>query len=35
MRSVLENTTLADVVAGRTTDEIDGLLAAPGAWDRR
>ncbi len=35
MRSVLENTTLADVVAGRTTEEMDDLLAAPGAWDRR
>jgi len=35
MRSVLENTTLADVVAGRTTDQIDALLASPGAWDRR
>ena len=35
MRSVLEKTTLADVVAGRTTDEMDDLLAVPGAWDRR
>jgi len=35
MRSVLENTTLADVVAGRTTEQMDALLARPGAWDRR
>jgi Rrf2 family protein len=35
LRSVLESTTLADVVAGRTTADIDALLSTPGAWDRR
>ena len=35
MRSVLENTTLADVVAGHTCPLMDDLLASPGAWDRR
>jgi Rrf2 family protein len=35
LRSVLEKTTLADVVTGRTTPDIDALLASPGAWDRR
>jgi len=35
LRSVLEQTTLADVVAGRTTPNIDTLLQTPGAWDRR
>lgn len=35
MRSVLENTTLADVLAGRTTAHMDDLLAGPGAWERR
>lgn len=35
MRLVLENTSLADVVAGRSTPEVDALLASPGAWARR
>jgi len=35
LRSVLENTTLADIVAGRTTPDVDALLEMPGAWDRR
>jgi Rrf2 family protein len=35
IRSVLETTTLADVVAGRTSATVDALLAKPGAWDRR
>ena len=35
LRSVLESMTLADVVAERTTPDIDALLATPGAWDRR
>ena len=35
LRSVLENTTLADVVDGRTTPDVDALLEMPGAWDRR
>lgn len=35
LRSVLESMTLADVVAGRTTAEVDALLSTPGAWDRR
>jgi Rrf2 family protein len=35
LRSVLESMTLADVVSGRTTPDIDALLAAPGAWARR
>lgn len=35
LRSVLENTSLADVVAGRTSPEVDALLETPGAWDRR
>ena len=35
LRSVLEQTTLADVVSGHTTPDIDALLETPGAWDRR
>lgn len=35
LRSVLENTTLDDVVTGRTSSQIDDLLSTPGAWDRR
>lgn len=35
LRSVLETVTLADVVAQRTTPQIDALLETPGAWDRR
>ncbi len=35
LRSVLETTTLADVVDGRTTPDVDALLDMPGAWDRR
>jgi Rrf2 family protein len=35
LRSVLESTSLADVVAGRTTPDMDALLESPGAWDRR
>ncbi len=35
IRSVLESTTLADVVAGRTSAAVAALLETPGAWDRR
>lgn len=35
LRSVLEQTTLADVVAGHTNKNVERLLATPGAWDRR
>lgn len=35
LRSVLESTTLSDIVDGRTTPDIDSLLEMPGAWDRR
>lgn len=35
LRSVLEQITLADVVAGHLTDDVERLLASPGAWDRR
>lgn len=32
MRSVLENVTIADVVAGRFPDEVTALLDSPEAW---
>ncbi len=35
MREVLENTSVADVVAGRFSADVQNLIAAPGAWDRR
>ena len=35
LRSVLEETTLADVVAGALPDRITELTSAPGAWQRR
>ena len=35
IRSVLETTSLADVVAGRTPAGVETLLETPGAWDRR
>lgn len=35
LRSVLENTSLADVVAGRMAPGVEDLLELPGAWDRR
>lgn len=35
VRSVLEQMTLADVVAGKTSKHVQQLLAEPGAWDRR
>lgn len=35
VRGVLEQMTLADVVAGRFTDEVRALLEVPDAWKRR
>ncbi|MDA3021589.1 MAG: Rrf2 family transcriptional regulator [Actinomycetota bacterium] len=35
MRHVLENITLADVAANELPAEVTGLLAKPGAWQRR
>jgi Rrf2 family protein len=35
MREVLENTSVADVVAGHFTKDVEALIAVPGAWDRR
>ncbi|MEZ5185245.1 MAG: Rrf2 family transcriptional regulator [Candidatus Nanopelagicales bacterium] len=35
LRSVLENTTLEDVVTGHRSDAMATLLNTPGAWDRR
>ena len=35
LRSVLEQMTLADIVAQHTPADIDALLESPGAWDRR
>ena len=35
LRTVLEQVTLADVVSGQLPDTARGLLAEPGAWERR
>jgi Rrf2 family protein len=35
LRTVLEQVTLADVVSGQLPDAARGLLAEPGAWERR
>lgn len=35
LRSVLETTTLADIVAEQTSADIEELLKLPGVWDRR
>ena len=35
MRHILENITLADVAANKLPAEVTGLLAEPGAWQRR
>jgi Rrf2 family protein len=35
LRTVLEQVTLADVVSGQLPDRARGLLAEPGAWERR
>jgi Rrf2 family protein len=35
LRTVLEQVTLADVVSGELPDTARGLLAEPGAWERR
>ncbi len=35
LRSVLEQVTLDDVVSGQLPDTARGLLAEPGAWERR
>ncbi len=35
LRTVLEQVTLADVVSGQLPDTARGLLAQPGAWERR
>ena len=35
LRAVLEQVTLADVVSGQLPDTARGLLAEPGAWERR
>lgn len=35
LRTVLEETTLADVAAGKLPSEVDRLTKLPGAWERR
>ncbi len=35
LRLVLENITLADVVEGSLPQEVQDMLSAPGAWERR
>lgn len=35
LRGVLENVTLADIVAGELPSEVQLLLSRPGAWERR
>ena len=35
LRTVLEETTLADVAAGRLPSEVERLTKLPGAWERR
>jgi Rrf2 family protein len=35
LRTVLEQVSLADVVSGQLPDTARGLLAEPGAWERR
>jgi hypothetical protein len=32
---VLEETTLADIVAGELPERVEALTAVPGAWERR
>jgi Rrf2 family protein len=35
LRTVLEETTLADIAAGELPSEVDRLTKLPGAWERR